>query len=78
MPVMSSTLTSSVHLSSQKSLSQNRLTIMQTYAVQTTGLGVTSQTRTEENTYESILSDLNKKDDKSDIILVVVLSSVSS
>nr|XP_022333971.1 uncharacterized protein LOC111130957 [Crassostrea virginica] len=78
MPDTSSTPTSSMHLSSEKSLSQNRSTIMQTTAVQTTGLVMTSQERTEENTYESISSDLNKKDDKSDIILVVVLSSVSS
>ncbi|XP_022333971.2 uncharacterized protein LOC111130957 isoform X2 [Crassostrea virginica] len=78
MPDTSSTPTSSQHLSLEKSLSQNRSTILQTTALQTTGLVMTSQERTEENTYESISSDLNKKDDKSDIILVVVLSSVSS
>ena len=78
MPDTSSTPTSSKHLSSEKSLSQNKSTITQTTALQTTGLVMTSQKRTEGNTYESISSDLNTKDDKSDIILVVVLSTVSS
>ncbi|XP_078314737.1 uncharacterized protein LOC144619742 isoform X3 [Crassostrea virginica] len=78
MPVMSSTPTSSVRLSSQKSFSHNRSTIMQTTALQTTGLGVTSQERMEEKSYESISSDLNKTNDKSDITLVIVLSSASS
>ena len=78
MPVMSSTPTSSVRLSSQKSFLQNRSTIIQTTALQTTGLGVTSQERMEEKSYESISSDVDKTNEKSDITLVVILSSASS
>ena len=72
MPVVKNTPTGSVHLSSEKSLSQTRSSIMQTTAVQTTGLVMTSQVRTEEKTYFSsgISSDLNKTANKSDIIFI--------
>ena len=75
---MSSTPTSSVRLSSQKSFSQNRSTIMQNIALQTTDLGVTSQERIEDKSHESISSDIDKTNDKSDITLIVILSSGSS